>query len=101
MEKQSHDEELKNGRLVRLERKPYLYRKVPELSVLGHRTATYVTIDKIENRGHGIDGDHSVGAAVRQISLDCHLALVQIGRAVHPVVVHRGQNVREYPATDR
>lgn len=97
MKEQSQDDELENRRLVGLERKLYLYRK-SSMSVHGNCTPTYVAIDEVKNGGHGVDGYHGVGATLRQISLVRHHALVQIGRAIFPIVVHRGQNIHEYPA---
>lgn len=95
MKEQSQDDKLENRRLVGLERQLYLYRELSVLSILGNCTATYATIDEVENGGNGIDGYYGIGATMRQISLVHHHALAQIGRAVFPIVVHRDQNIRE------
>jgi len=65
-------------------------------TILGNCTTTYVTVDEVQNSGHGIDGYHSVGTALRQISLAGHHAFVQLARAVVPIVIHGGQDLGEY-----
>lgn len=96
MKEQSQEDELENRRLVSLERKLYLYRK-PSMSVRGNFTATYLAIDEVNNGGYGVDGYYDAGATTSQLSLVRHRTLVQIGHAVFPIVVHRGQDIHEYP----
>lgn len=101
VKEQSQHDELERGGLLDLERQLYLHRELTVLAVLGDHPVPYLAVDEIENSGHGVDRHYDVGATMRQISLAAHHTFVQLADAILPIVVHRGQDLREYPVTDR
>lgn len=97
----SQKDELEDWRVSGMvERKLHLYRKFPGSSAGGHCAMTQAAARKVKDSTQTIQGHHSFGTSMRQISLSCHHTCVRIRGSVVPVVIHRVQDIGEYSAID-